>query len=86
MESTESGGDQNYAWLLLKVAPTKEKEIVEQVRAIDFIEEADVVYGTYDIVVKSSVPNIQDFDDAVVKKIRDLPGVESTLTLVSTKV
>ena len=85
MEMAESSG-KDRAWLLLKVAPTTEKGIVDQVRDMEFIEEASVVYGKYDIIAKAAIPNIADFDNAVVKKIRAMPGVESTLTLVSTKV
>jgi DNA-binding Lrp family transcriptional regulator len=81
-----SGKTTDRAWLLLKVTPTKEKEVLDQISAMDPIKEASIVYGKYDLVVKAEVENIQDFDASVVRKIRDLAGVESTLTLVSTKV
>jgi DNA-binding Lrp family transcriptional regulator len=77
---------ENKAWLLLKVAPGMEKEVLTKVSEMGFVQEASIVYGKYDMVVKAGVDNIESFDGNVVKPIREIDGVESTLTLVSSKV
>ena len=49
------------------------------------IISASTTYGISDIIVEVDVPNIEELDDFVFDKIRKIPGVNETITLIKAK-
>ena len=76
------GGTLVVAFVMLNVAPGEEEEVREQVSAVEGVEEVHVVYGIYDMVIKVAADAIADIKDIVTRKIRTLPEVRSTLTMI----
>jgi Lrp/AsnC family transcriptional regulator for asnA, asnC and gidA len=70
------------AIVLLNTDIGAEDEVLEQLATIDGVVEASVVYGVYDIVVKVRAKTIEELKDVITNKIRKLPKVKSTLTMV----
>ena len=70
------------AFVLLNVEPGTEEEVRDTVSKIEEVEEAHLVYGTYDLVLKLSADTMDEVKKAVTGKIRKLDEVRSTLTML----
>lgn len=70
------------AYILARINLGMEYEVLDQVTKLPNIEEARVVYGEYDMVIKVKVYNMRELDK-LVTYIRKLSGVISTTTLIS---
>lgn len=54
----------------------------ETLMKIEGVKEVTDVYGEYDTVVKVEVPELKDLQ-TIVKKFREIGGVEKTTTMIS---
>lgn len=71
------------AYLLVVSEIGKEHDLVEEIQSIGpEITETRVVYGEYDIVVRIEVESMSKLDE-IVTKIRKMPNVVRTITLIS---
>ncbi len=71
------------AYLLIVSEIGKEHDLVEEIQSIGSeITETRVVYGEYDIVVRIEVESMSELDE-IVTKIRKMPNVVRTITLIS---
>lgn len=70
------------AYIMLLTSVGKEHEIAEQIEKYDHVTEANVVYGSWDVVIRASLDELSQLDE-LVTNIRKLEGVEQTSTLVS---
>lgn len=59
-----------------------EEEVLNLLSTIDGVTEAYVVYGVYDLVIKVSAPTTEELKDIISSRIRKLPKVRSTLTMI----
>ncbi len=68
-------------YVLLNTEPSQMESVLEEVKEIDGVEEAYMVYGIYDICakVKTEIPKELK---GIVQKIRSQDNVSSTLTLM----
>lgn len=80
----ESMSSQNKitVFLLVNVGVGREDDVLKAIRSMEFVEEAYIVYGEYDIVAKISLPALELLDK-VVTNIRKLGGVTRTSTLIT---
>ena len=53
-----------------------------KLRSIDVVKEAFFVYGVYDIVVKAEAESMEKLKQAVTWRLRRVPKVRSTLTMI----
>jgi DNA-binding Lrp family transcriptional regulator len=58
-------------------------EVARRLRGIPGITEVQAVTGPFDLIVKVEAPHINAALDTVVHKIRKVPGIKSTETLVT---
>jgi DNA-binding Lrp family transcriptional regulator len=68
-------------YVLLNTEPGQMESVLEEVKEIDGVEEAYMVYGIYDICAKVKTEIPQELK-GVVQKIRSQDNVSSTLTLM----
>jgi DNA-binding Lrp family transcriptional regulator len=68
-------------YVLLNTEPNQMESVLEEVKEIDGVEEAYMVYGIYDICAKVKTELPQELK-GVVQKIRSKENVLSTLTLM----
>ncbi|MCJ7721740.1 Lrp/AsnC ligand binding domain-containing protein [Candidatus Bathyarchaeota archaeon] len=71
-------------YVLVNTEPSQMESVLEKIKEIGGIEEAYMVYGTYDILVKVKT-EIQKELKGIVQKIRSQDNVLSTLTLTAIK-
>ena len=71
------------AFILVNVDAGKEKEIIQELRAIGNVRGVYFVYGVYDIVVKIETQSQKQLKDIITWKIRQLEGIRSTQTLMA---
>ena len=70
------------AYVLLKVTPGYERNIVKELKDIPEIEDINELYGEWDIIIKASVVKIEDLDALLSEKMRKIDGVTLTSTMI----
>jgi len=70
------------AYVLVKVDPGKENMVAQEIVRVKEITSASWTYGFCDIIFKVSVESIQGLDEIVFNKVRKIPGVTSTETII----
>ena len=70
-------------FLLVEVEVGRLDEVLRRVKATPGVAEVQAVTGPFDLIVKLEAPHINDALDTVVHKIRRIPGLKSTETLVT---
>ena len=68
-------------YVLLNTEPSQMESVLEEIKEIDGVEEAYMVYGIYDICAKVKTEIPQKLK-GIVQKIRSQNNVSSTLTLM----
>lgn len=70
------------AFVLINVESGFEDDVLRELRNIQGVEEAYFSYGVYDIISRVKAETMELLKDMVTKRIRALPKVRSTLTLI----
>ncbi len=71
------------AYVLITVKFGTNKEVVEKLMKLSEVEEAHILYGQYDVIIKIKLKDMEQLDEFIFKKIKVIPNVESTETLIS---
>ena len=74
------------AFILITFSPTagiSQKEAAEKIAEIPDIYEVHVISGDWDILVKARGQSLQSIGELVTEKLRNVRGVERTLTCAS---
>jgi len=71
------------AYVLINTEVGTEREVLERLREVPEVKEAYIVFGVYDIIAKVSVEHQEQLGEVVTSKLRRLPNVRHTLTLVA---
>jgi len=70
------------AYILLKVTPGYERDIVKELKDIPGIEDVSELYGEWDMIAKASVDRLEDLDALLSEKMRKIGGVTLTSTMI----
>jgi DNA-binding Lrp family transcriptional regulator len=70
-------------YLLVETEVGKLEEVIRRLKVIPGITEVQAVTGPFDLIVKVEAAHINAALDTVVHKIRKVPGIKSTETLVT---
>ena len=70
------------AFVLINAEIGSEREVLNELKKVEGIEEAYSVYGVYDIVAKVRADSMDKLKDIVTWRIRRLNKVRSTLTMI----
>jgi DNA-binding Lrp family transcriptional regulator len=60
--------------------------VAEAIQAVDGVHEASILTGGMDIIAKVLAKDIDDLNDIVVNKLRNIPGVDKTQTMIVLRV
>ncbi len=71
------------AYVLVVTNPGATKSVVAAINKIDGVRELHEVMGPYDVVVELQVSSLADVPPILSDKIRTIPGIESTTSLVT---
>ncbi|MGQ9515016.1 MAG: Lrp/AsnC ligand binding domain-containing protein [Thermoproteota archaeon] len=72
------------AYILIKISTQTEvlgynRTVVEKISKMKGVENAQLLFGDYDAIVKLNVPKIHDVENLVIEEISIIPGVELTV-------
>jgi DNA-binding Lrp family transcriptional regulator len=70
------------AYILFKVNSATEREVSKQIADFDEVLMAGIIYGEYDVIAKISVPNMQALEEFLSVKLRRVPSVILTSTMI----
>lgn len=70
-------------YLLVETEVGRLEDVVRRIRAIPSVTDVQAVTGPFDVIVKIQAAHINTALDIVVHKIRRIPGIKSTETLVT---
>jgi DNA-binding Lrp family transcriptional regulator len=73
------------AFIMMNVSTGKEDEVCGELVKHDEVEEVDTIYGEYDAVLKVRVKDMNDLDDFIVQKLRAMPYIFLTATMIIAK-
>ena len=70
------------AYVLINCDLGSEDAIIKEIKGLDGVREVRGTYGVYDIIVKVESDNMEALKDTITWKIRRMPKVRSTVTLI----
>jgi DNA-binding Lrp family transcriptional regulator len=73
-------------YVLINVNPGQEFSVYEQIKGMDHVVDATILFGDYDIIIKLNATNLSTIAKTVVDTIRQLPGITDTKTLAGADV
>ena len=71
------------SFVLVKSKMGHEMDVMNDILKIDGVKEATGTFGQFDIFVKVQAPTRSELDRIITKKIRIVPNVLSTTTLLA---
>ena len=74
-----------FAYVLVTMKSGSEKEVLKKVSSFEEAIEVNLVYGEYDALVKVRVEELSQLDKFLTDKLRALPDVFLTTTLIVAK-
>lgn len=73
------------AYVLAKIEAGKDREVFDEVKKLEEVKRASATYGIYDLLMEIEFKNIEDLDEFVFDKLRKMPGVKETVTVIASK-
>ncbi len=70
------------AIVLIQTEIGAESRVLDELYKIPEVTEAYIVYGTYDVVVKIESESLEKIREIVTNKIRRLPDIRTTITMI----
>ncbi len=71
------------AYVLVVTNPGETKNVVSAISNVAGVKELHEVMGPYDVVIEIEVESLSDVPPILSDKIRTIPGIESTTSLVT---
>ena len=68
------------AYILIQTEVGKASKVVEEIRKLSGIVEADDVTGPYDVIVKAEADTMDELGKMVVSQVQLVEGITRTLT------
>ena len=73
------------AYVQIALDDAKEADIYNQLRGLPEIQEAHILFGEWDLMVKIELQAQEALGTFVMDKIRSIPGVKLTSTMIIAK-
>lgn len=73
------------AFVLAKVEAGKDAQVLAETSKIPGVKQVIPTYGVYDLHVEVSFEKMEELDRFIFDRIRKIPGVKETVTLVAFK-
>ena len=72
-------------YVLGKILPGTENEVLSSLKNISQVRTASLTYGIYDLYIEALCNSLDDLDDFIVNVVRKIPGIKETVTLVASR-
>jgi len=73
------------AFVFINTEPASMPEVLKKIITIEGVKEAEMLYGVFDIVAKVTTETMDQLKQIVTFKIRMLPNVLTTNTLLAVR-
>jgi DNA-binding Lrp family transcriptional regulator len=70
-------------YLLVEAEMGRLEDVLKKVRQVPHVVEVDAVTGPFDLIIKIQAGHVNEALDVVVHRIRRIPGIKGTETLVT---
>ena len=70
------------AYILVNCTLGSEERIIEEIAKLSDVKEVRGTYGVHDVFVKVKSDNTETMNNTITSRIRKIPGITSTVTLV----
>ncbi len=70
------------AVVLLNTEIDAPKDVLDNVKQVQGVEEAHSLYGVYDLLVKVKANSVDEIKNITKTRIKQVPGITSSLTLM----
>ena len=74
------------AIVLISAEPGKDRKVANELKKLKGVEKAFLVSGQYDVVARVQGPSAEEILALVYDKIRPIPGVKSSQTMLALEV
>jgi len=71
------------AYILIEIGVGQAKAALAALRAMDNVAEADIITGSYDIIVLAEADDMAALADLVTAQVQSIAGVSRTITCVA---
>ncbi|MBS7620393.1 Lrp/AsnC ligand binding domain-containing protein [Candidatus Bathyarchaeota archaeon] len=73
------------AYIMINVKTGSEDDVCKELAKFDEVESVATIYGEYDAVVKIVLPDMARLDDFLLEKLRGIPNITLTATMLIDK-
>ncbi len=73
------------AYLLISLKESSEQDVLLELTDMEEVIEAHILFGEWDLIAKVNIESPQDMGTFVMEKIRSLPQIKITSTLIAAK-
>ena len=81
MKKTQTGKvDQYRAYLLARVTPGEDLDVLKKVRDLPHVLNADIVYGAADLIIHVTFNRFEELQQIVYNLVHSVKGIEDTDT------
>ncbi len=70
------------AYLFISTESNEEQNVVDKIQEFPEVKQADIVFGEWDIVALIEVSSSEELGKFVMEKIRNMPEVKLTSTMI----
>lgn len=70
------------AFTLVRVSPQKNVHVFVKVKKLPMVKEATLVYGEYDIIVRTRTKSIEELNSFIYNVLRKIPHITMTTTMI----
>ena len=73
------------AYVQISLASANERDLLEQLKAMPEVKNVHILFGEWDMIAKIHMDSAEALGKFVVEKIRAMPGVKLTSTMIIAK-
>jgi DNA-binding Lrp family transcriptional regulator len=73
------------AYVLVTLNPGTEKDMLKKIAHLDEVQKVSMMYGEYDAIIKVYTENLDQLNEFLTDKLRVLPDIFQTATLIVAK-
>ena len=71
------------AYILIETQVGQAREVLNALRAMDSVAEADIITGIYDLIALAEAEDMVALVDLVTAQVQGISGIERTITCVA---
>lgn len=74
------------AYTLVRTEHQRNRELFEKIRKLRVVKEVTLVYGEYDMIVKTKTESLEELTNFIYTKLRRTSGITMTTTMITANI